>query len=208
MGEAMRRKPTLILFAKLPRLGRVKSRLARDIGGLPALAFYRQNLTRLDRRLARRPGWRILWQVSPDSAVRARRAWPTGAVVKPQGGGDLGQRMARALGAAPPGPVLLIGSDIPGIDAEVLRRAFDLLGRNDAVFGPAADGGYWLVGFKRVRALPAGLFRGVRWSGPHALADSLATLAAGTRIGFAPVLPDVDDGQSYRAWKEGGDAPR
>lgn len=201
MGEGM--KPTILIFAKQPRLGRVKSRLARDIGAGPALRFYRGNLNRLHRQCSMSGRWRVIWCVSPNRAVHVRRDWPQGVKLKAQGRGDLGQRMARALRAAPPGPVVLIGSDIPGIDGTVLRQAVSLLGRQDAVFGPAEDGGYWLVGFKRVRAVPYGLFRGVRWSGPHALGDTIATLPPGMRVAFAPVLPDVDDGPSYTAWREG-----
>lgn len=204
----MRRKPTLIVFAKRPALGRVKSRLARDIGPVGALRFYRENLRRLHRRTASLSGWRIIWCVAPDRAVRAKRSWPKGVAIARQGRGDLGQRMARALSAAPPGPALLIGSDIPGIDAAALRRAENLLGRHDAVFGPAEDGGYWMIGFKRLRPLPYGLFANVRWSGPHALADTIATLTPGMRIAFAPMLADVDDGPSYRKWKEEGDGAR
>lgn len=201
-------KPTVIVFAKEPRLGRVKSRLARDIGLLPALAFYRKNLTRLGRILSASGSCRIVWRVSPDRAVHARRTWPRGVAPKPQGRGDLGQRMARALNSAPPGPVILIGSDIPAIEPALLRRALAQLQRNDAGFGPAEDGGYWLVGFKRLRPLPHGLFRDVRWSGPNALADSIATLPPGTRIAFAPILADVDDGPSHEKWKEGKNATR
>lgn len=201
-------KPTVIVFAKLSRLNRVKSRLARDIGPGAALRFYRGNLTRLHRRLSAMPGVRIVWCVSPDSAVSAKRTWPKGARLRKQGRGDLGQRMARALAAAPPGPVVLVGSDIPGIDRDTLSKTLALLGNKDAVFGPAEDGGYWLVGFRRLRPLPPDLFKRVRWSGSHALADTIATLPTGSRIGFGPVLSDVDDGPSYRKWKEGGDAPR
>ncbi len=209
-------KPTVIVFAKEPRLGRVKSRLARDIGAGKALRFYRGNLTRLHRRLTARPGspvnwrvtWRVIWCVSPDGAAHSRRAWPQGVSLVKQGRGDLGRRMARALADAPPGPVVLIGSDIPGIDGAALTQALALLGRNDAVFGPAEDGGYWLVGFKRIRAMPYGVFRDVRWSGPQALADTIRTLPPGTRVGLAPVLADVDDGPSYMKWKEGADGPR
>ena len=208
MGEGMRRRPILLIFAKEPRLGRVKSRLARDVGAGAALRFYRENLTRLHRRLSAEGGWRTVWCVAPDRASHARRAWPKGLTLQPQGRGDLGQRMARALRAAPPGPVLLIGSDIPGVDGSAVRQAISLLGRNDTVFGPAEDGGYWLVGFKRVRPLPYGLFRNVRWSGPFALGDTMATLSAGTRVGFASVLPDVDDGPSYRRSKESRNGTR
>ncbi|MGH7002427.1 MAG: DUF2064 domain-containing protein, partial [Alphaproteobacteria bacterium] len=70
-------------------------------------------------------------------------------------------------------------------------------GRHTAVFGPAEDGGYWLIGQRRLRAMPD-LFRNVRWSGPHALADTLANLRAGTNHGLVARLADVDDGAAYR----------
>jgi hypothetical protein len=111
-----------------------------------------------------------------------------------QGRGDLGMRMRRALAACPPGPKLLVGSDIPGLNASHIAVAFALLGRHDVVFGPAADGGYWLVG---CRCRPPD-FGQVRWSSQHALADTLANLPQSLSVGFAATLDDVDDGVAYR----------
>ena len=99
--------------------------------------------------------------------------------------------MARIMRGLPPGPVCIIGGDIPGITRAHLARAFSALGRHDAVFGPAPDGGFWLVGLKRVAHPPAGLFRNVRWSSPHALADSRASLGV-ARIALIDTLQDVD----------------
>ena len=65
-------------------------------------------------------------------------------------------------------------------------------GGRQAVFGPATDGGFWLVGVRNGASVPAGLFEGARWSGPQALADSLATLG-GRSVGFADRLADVDE---------------
>ena len=115
----------------------------------------------------------------------------------PQGGGDLGRRMRRVIAAAPPGPVVLVGSDIPALEARHVAAAFRLLGACDLVFGPAMDGGFWLVGARRRPRLPF-LFGRVRWSGPHALADTLAGLPRGLAIGFVESLEDVDDGDAYR----------
>ena len=72
-----------------------------------------------------------------------------------------------------------------------------MLARHDLVFGPAADGGFWLVGVSCARRLPR-LFEGVRWSGPHALADTLAGLACSVTVGFIERLEDVDDGEAFR----------
>jgi glycosyltransferase A (GT-A) superfamily protein (DUF2064 family) len=93
--------------------------------------------------------------------------------------------------------VVIIGTDIPGIAPAHIARAFRLLGGNDAVFGPATDGGYWLVGLRR-RPRLLHPFARVRWSGPHALADTLANLQGRTTT-FAATLADVDDAASLRA---------
>jgi glycosyltransferase A (GT-A) superfamily protein (DUF2064 family) len=108
----------------------------------------------------------------------------------PQGGGDLGARMQRIFDAAPPGPAVIIGTDVPHIAPAHIAAAFRLLGRHDAVFGPAADGGYWLVGLKR-RPRLLRPFDGVRWSTAHALSDTLANLR-GLSIGEVATLTDVD----------------
>ena len=91
----------------------------------------------------------------------------------------------------PAGPVCLIGADIPGITRGHIARGFAALGRSQMVFGPAPDGGYWLVGAQRYGALPSGLFRDVRWSTEHALADTLASVP-GCRVALLDELRDVD----------------
>ena len=96
----------------------------------------------------------------------------------------------------PPGPVIIVGSDIPAIRAEHIAAAFKLLGRADAVFGQAPDGGYWLIGLKRSpRVLQP--FADIRWSGPHALADTLANLD-GKSVASAATLSDVDTAENFR----------
>ncbi|WP_420402901.1 TIGR04282 family arsenosugar biosynthesis glycosyltransferase [Nisaea sp.] len=188
-------RKTLILFAKTPRAGLVKSRLARDIGRHPATRWYRRNLSETLRRLGRTGQWDCLIFGTPHHA--ARWPWPRPWRFRHQASGDLGQRMLRALRAFGGGPVVLIGSDIPGIEPVHIAEAFRKLGSNDAVFGPSADGGYWLVGFSpRYRGDP---FRRVRWSTEHALADTLSGFGPGRRIGLVAKLRDVDRGADLRA---------
>jgi hypothetical protein len=105
--------------------------------------------------------------------------------------------MRRALTACPLGPAVLIGTDIPALGPGHIAEAFRLLGHYEIVFGPAVDGGFWLVGARRSPCLPP-LFGKVRWSGPHALADVLANLPPDVSVGFAARLEDVDDGASFR----------
>lgn len=187
----------LVVMLKEPRPGRVKTRLARDIGRIAATWWVRHQTARLLRRL-RDPRWDLVLAVAPDAAGLTSRAWPDDLERMPQGPGNLGDRMARVMRTRPPGPVCIIGGDIPGITPAHIARAFASLGRNDAVFGPAPDGGYWLVGMKRTRAVPAGFLQRVRWSTEHALADSRATLPD-ARIGLVDTLRDVDTADDLRA---------
>ena len=91
---------------------------------------------------------------------------------------------------------MIVGSDIPGVSAEAVAAAFQALGDAEAVFGPALDGGYWLVGMGPRR--PARPFAGVRWSTEHALADTLANFH-GRRVAFLRTMRDVDTVDDLRA---------
>ena len=193
-------KRHLVLFAKAPVLGRVKTRLAAGIGAVSAQRFYRRTLAELVRRVGRDRSWGTVLAVSPDRAARQRRLWPGNIRRVPQGGGDLGARMGRVFRDWPPGPVVIIGADIPEIQTRHIRQAFRALGTADAVFGPAADGGYWLVGV-RPRASLSRLFDNVRWSTPHALADTRRNLH-GRAVALLETLDDIDDMPAYLRWRQ------
>ena len=179
---------------KAPIMGRVKTRLAREIGLAAATRFARISARTTVDRLARDRRWRTLLAIAPDSMAGAQM-WPAHCRKIGQGRGDLGARMGRLLGPAFR-PALLIGADIPGVSPAIVADAFALLRRSDVVLGPAEDGGYWLIGVNRA-APRAVQFQGVRWSTPHALADTVACFPA-SRIGYAACLGDVDDAWSYR----------
>jgi len=187
----------LVLFVRSPQLGRGKRRLARAIGDVATVRFERLMLALLLRRLATDRRWRLRIAVTPDKALRDARLWRRGVEAIGQGGGDLGIRMRRALAACPPGPVVLVGGDIPALAASHVANAFRLLGGRDLVFGPAEDGGFWLVGARR-SPRPPRLFERVRWSSPYALADTLAGLPRRITVGLVDRLEDVDDGEAYR----------
>jgi len=193
----------LILFARRPQLGAVKRRLAADIGAVGAHGFYRRTLHDVAWRLGRDPRWKTWLAVTPDSAAGAPGVWPVPPAIPivGQGAGDLGARMARPLHVFPPGPVVIVGSDIPEIEADDIAAAFRVLGSHDVVFGPAADGGYWLVGARRRPVAPRNLFAHVRWSSEHALADTLANLPPACRVAMLAERSDVDDGAAWRRWR-------
>jgi uncharacterized protein len=187
----------LVLFVRAPQLGGGKRRLARAIGDVATVRFERLMIALVLRRLGADPRWRLRIAVTPDKARHHARHWRQGVEAASQGGGDLGIRMRRALASCPPGPVVLVGGDIPALAARHVAAAFRLLGGHDLVFGPAEDGGFWLVGARRRPRLPR-LFGQVRWSGPYAFADTLAELPRGVTVGFVERLEDVDDGEAYR----------
>ena len=197
----MRPRRHLVVFLRAPRLGRVKSRLAAGIGALAALRFYRETSERLQRAMTRDARWRVHLALTPERDALRGRDWRVAASRFGQGAGDLGRRMERAVRRLPPGPVVIIGSDIPALGPAHVAAAFAALGTHHAVFGPAADGGYWLVGFRRRPRLPRPLFARARWSSPHALADTVAGLPRDMRVAFLETLEDVDDAAAYQRWR-------
>jgi len=157
----------LCLFARAPELGRVKRRLAVDIGDQAALAAHERLVRDTLQRLGAVPGLSTeLWLVG--SVAAARRRWPEAARIplRVQCGEDLGARMHHALGdglqRAP--RALVVGTDCPGIDATYVQGAAAQLEEADVVLGPAEDGGYGLIGACReVAHRLAPLFRDVPW---------------------------------------------
>lgn len=191
---------TLVIFVKAPQAGRAKTRLATGIGPSRAMAFYRMATDILVQRLGRDRRWHTVLAVDPVAAAGRgwEHLWPPPLPRLAQGDGDLGDRLRRILNKLPPGPVVIIGSDAPQVSRADIARAFRQLAGHDAVAGPAGDGGYWLVGLKRLRSAPEA-FRQVRWSGEHALADTLASLPPSFSVARLPALNDIDTAADLRA---------
>ncbi len=187
-GTTLRK--TLVVLVKEPHPGRVKTRLGADLGMVAAAWWFRHQVHRLLRRIED-PRWELVLAVSPDAEGLASRVWPAHLPRIEQGRGDLGARMGRLLRGLPPGPVCIIGADIPDVTSARVASAFKALGRAEAVFGPSEDGGYWLIGMRRSAAVPVGIFADVRWSSAHALRDTERSLA-GLRIAHVDRLRDVD----------------
>jgi uncharacterized protein len=187
-------KDIVVVFTRAPRLGSVKRRLAKEIGDRAALHFHRATLTRLLRMLSADRRFTTVVAVTPD---RAMLRLPHRVSRIRQGGGDIGQRMHRAFRQFTRGRVVIVGSDIPDANALDIARAFRALGAADAVFGPAADGGYWLVGLSPRR--PARLFDHVRWSTEHALSDTVQNFT-GRCVAFLRTLHDVDTAEDWRRY--------
>lgn len=183
----------LVIMVKAPKAGAVKTRLGHGIGVSPATGFYRYTCQNVMTRLERDPRWQTILAVAPD--VELTHPFWRSRYRMGQGRGDLGQRMQHVFDILPPGPVVIIGTDIPQISCENIWSAFERLGHHDAVFGPADDGGYWLVGQRRMPRVLS-MFDNVRWSSAYTLSDSLANLEPHS-VAMLDVLRDVDSAEEY-----------
>lgn len=194
------RPATLLVFAKPPRIGLSKTRLAKGLGKTAARRIAGFTLART-LKAARASGCAVTLLVSPDGLIRQAGAGRIFASMplQPQGPGGLTKRLSLGLRNAPPGPVLFIGTDAPDMTAACLRRAARLLRRSDAVFGPALDGGFWLFGLNKGPRTRSP-FHDVRWSGPHAMEDVRSNLPPMSRIGLLDPLIDIDEADDWRAW--------
>jgi rSAM/selenodomain-associated transferase 1 len=201
----------LIVFTRYPEPGRTKTRMIPVLGASGAAALQRrmtEHLMAAVRGLAMRRPVSVEIRFEGGSTDRMRR-WLGGEwAYRPQGPGHIGRRMDRALARCfddGADRALLIGSDVPGIDAVLLGEAFDRLGDHDVVLGPAADGGYYLVGAGRsgygnLRGL---LFRAIPWGTDRVFETTLSRLASGgAALHRLPVLRDVDRPEDLPVWRE------
>ena len=163
----------IVIFAKAPVAGLAKTRLIPALGAAGAAALAERLLMRAVAAAAAAQLGPVELCVIPDArhACFRQLALQHGLQLVLQGEGDLGQRMHRALQHAlqSHSRVLLMGADAPGLDAALLRQAAAALHSHDAVFVPALDGGYAMVGLKRPQP---GLFEGMTWSTARVMQDT------------------------------------
>jgi len=181
-------RATICIFAKPPRAGEVKTRLAAAVGSDCAAAIAQALLHDIIENAVRVPNTRVVLSVTKPFELSLFPEIPQWR----QPEGDLGFRvesiLQRALMDAP--YAIALGADTPGLPPAVVEEAIDWLERADAVLGPTDDGGYYLLGLKRC---PEGLLRDVRWSNPETLADTVQRLTNfGQSCAFAEPWFDVD----------------
>ena len=191
----MHDKPIILLFIKAPFEGQIKSRLAASIGNDAALEIYQRFV--LDT-LATVGALGIPLRICcyPPDAVALICSWlGTELAYMPQQGNDLGERMEQAFEEVfheGYDRAVLIGSDIPELSLAVLREALAALDTHDAVLGPAADGGYYLIGFTAKSFLPP-VFYDIAWSTNTVCDETLGRFKrSGTPVHLLPKLHDVD----------------
>jgi uncharacterized protein len=188
-------RTAVIVFAKLPRSGQVKTRLAPALGADGAARLAARMLCHAVAQAQAAGVGPVALCLSPDADDPTVQSLARNAdlALTLQGEGDLGARMHRALERALEAhpAALLMGTDAPTLDAVRIRQAAAALRTHDAVFAPTADGGYALVGLRR--PVPS-LFLDQRWSHDRVMADAREhLLAAGLRHVELPLLYDVDE---------------
>lgn len=199
MTEPARR--SVLIYAKPPRMGLAKTRLARSLGSHAEAQRISRMTTARTLRAASDLRWTTILYAAPDRHLSDTLGglWPLSLPRASQGQGGLGDRLLKGLMEAPRGPVLFIGADAPDISSHLIWCAFRALLTHDAVFGPASDGGFWLFGMDRPLRLRSP-FHPVRWSGPHAMQDTAANLPPASRIAWLPTLIDIDEAEDWTVW--------
>jgi len=183
----------LIIFVKAPIAGEVKTRLAADIGNEKALEVYWQLLETTKK---------VALHLAIDKLIWSNKGWADNESFWPeesfechlQEGFELGEKMSNALefhfkqGYT---KLLLIGSDCPEISTDILQEAINSLDQNDLVIGPAIDGGYYLIGMKK---LHPELFNEMKWSHAKVLEQTIQKAKANAlRYHLLKALSDIDN---------------
>jgi rSAM/selenodomain-associated transferase 1 len=190
-------KPTCIVMVRAPYLRQVKTRLEQGVGAKEALRIYRRLVEHQVNEIPN--DWQTVIQFTPSDAEAEMRKWlGEDLIYRRQIDEELGARLIAAMQTGFTeglGPCFVIGSDCPGLCRTVLERAVGLLDKADVVIGPAADGGYTLLGLNEPD--PA-LFRGITWGISSVLEQTLSRVAeAGLSVSKLPGLEDVDDVGSW-----------
>ena len=189
---------SLVVFARFPRPGLVKTRLAKALGDAGAAELYDAFLQDLVRRFAHVP-YRVRWRVAPPQGSFASHFGldPTSCVE--QKGRDLGQRMHHAFAeelAEAPGRCVLIGSDTPHLPLARIDAAFAALEEADLVLGPARDGGYYLIGMREAYDV----FSSITWSTELVLSETeRRACSLDLRVEYIEEDFDVDESRDLAA---------
>jgi len=194
----------LLIFAKEPAPGQVKTRLCPPLSPQAAARLYAQFLEDVLEEMARLPHITVALAYTPDTA-RAffQNLLPPGIHLTAQTGEDLGQRLQQAFAwafAQGAETILIRNSDSPDLPGGLVQEAREVLDRHraQAVLGPCPDGGYYLVGLKNTQPQ---LFQGINWSSSTVLADTLTQAERlGLTVHLLPSWPDIDTPADLQAF--------
>ena len=201
----------LIIFTRFPQPGKTKTRLIPILGKQGAADLQRQMTEHIISTVgvaSKRAGLTVGVCYEGGNAGSMREWLGPQFIYRPQGSGNLGQRINKAFKEAFEAEieaVVIVGSDIPEISADIIQRAFRALRNNDLVLGPAHDGGYYLIGVQRAAAFRANplLFRRIKWGSDEVLAQTLDTAGAlGLSFVLLEFLADIDRPEDLQVWQK------
>ncbi len=197
------KKNGLVIFSKYPEEGKIKTRLAVTLGNEKALKFYNlcahntfSEASKLDNNVNV-----FLFYSDKEDKKRIKQWIDKDFVFLHQHGADLGKRMLIAfkeLFDRGIEKVVIIGTDIPDMNVRLIRTAFDYLEKFDVVIGPTPDGGYYLLGMKKL--IPE-LFSGIAWSTEEVYAKTMIKIIElGKNVKTLPKLLDIDTEEDLNVW--------
>jgi uncharacterized protein len=196
----MEHRQALLIFQKNAVPGRVKTRLAATVGDEKALEIYTFLVAHTHRIAQQLDVSKFLF--FSDTAETVPENWNNYRTAT-QAGSDLGMRMQKAFGAVFETGIneaIIIGTDCYELDATALESAFAQLATHDVVIGPAADGGYYLLGQKKNNTE---LFTGIAWSSEQVFTQTLeAAKTRGLTVAVLPVLSDIDNEADLKSLRE------
>lgn len=197
-------KAAVIIFAKLPEPGKVKTRLATGIGNNAALQFYKKCSGHIFDQIAalKNKGIDCYLFYGVDNNISDVKKWVNkNFIYNPQSAGDLGNKMSSAFQnvfAHGNNKIIIVGTDIPDISKEIILKAFDELEQNDIVISPSGDGGYNFLGMNNY--YPE-LFQNIKWSTVEVLTKTIeAAESLKLRIAYSESFTDIDDKEDLLLW--------
>ena len=203
--EALQQGTSLIVFARYPRQGKVKTRLASTIGNLLAAEFYRiccEHIFAICRKL--KPEMTInLFYADSEDAESIRNWQGSDFYLLPQIGDDLGERIKNAFQTIfdrGTEKAIIIGTDVPELSGEIIKQAENALDIHDLVIGPCPDGGYYLLGMKSVNKE---LFNGVTWSTDRVFEETMKKAKVNKLSVYElPIFADIDTEDELLQWAD------
>jgi rSAM/selenodomain-associated transferase 1 len=195
----MKKKELLIIFAKDPKKGKVKTRLAREIGSEKALSVYLRLLNKTCR-IFRKTAYDVKLYFTP-SKTHLKKVVPKRFELKPQRGNNLGKKMLNAFekNKNKYGRIVIIGTDCPLVSKSLIKKAFNKLNDNQIVLGPSEDGGYYLVGLSKIHR---GIFSGITWGTNKVLKQTLNKCKLlNVKPTLLKKLYDIDTASDLKKWR-------
>ena len=193
-----------ILFTKYPEKGKVKTRLAKDIGDEEATEFYRRNILKVSSEANKINSTNYIFFKDAKNGKRIKNLFGNRFMYSLQRGNGLGEKMANAfteIFSKEYHKVILFGGDIPEIDTQILEESLNKLDDFDAVIGPTFDGGYYLIGFNSEK-FKQNIFFGYEYSNDKVFDNTINKFAEnGLRYYVLKVLRDIDRKEDLANWK-------